>query len=97
MGAIFNTFENFPYLHILIAANNFAVNINLPKLQFGFSVGAGLTEVFSRQFRGMYIDSSQAIDILMELRSKFILINSIGDKRAILIPDGKVIYFFYTD
>ncbi|KAI6405712.1 hypothetical protein MCOR23_002529 [Pyricularia oryzae] len=97
MGAIFDALEDLPYLHVSVAADNSAVDIDLPRLQLGFSVGARSTEIFSRQFRGMYIDPSQAIDTLMGLRSKLIFINSTGDKRAILIPDGKVTYSSYTD
>ncbi|TLD10121.1 hypothetical protein PgNI_06587 [Pyricularia grisea] len=97
MTDIFDSLEDLPYLHVSVAADNSALDVELPRLQLGFSVRAGSTEVYSRQFRGMYIDPSQAIDTLTGLRSKLILINSTGDKRAILIPDGKVSYSPYKD
>ncbi|KAI6327610.1 hypothetical protein MCOR29_002913 [Pyricularia oryzae] len=94
-GAIFDALEDLPYLHVSVAADNSTVDIDLPRLQFGFGFLAGSTKVYSRQFRGMHIDPSQAVETLMGLHSKLILTNTIGDKRAMLIPDGQVSYSYY--
>ncbi|KAI6298480.1 hypothetical protein MCOR33_005373 [Pyricularia grisea] len=94
-GAIFDALEDLPYLHVSVAADNSTVDIDLPRLQLGFGFLAGSTKVYSRQFRGMHIDPSQAVETLMGLHSKLILTNTIGDKRAMLIPDGQVSYSYY--
>ncbi|KAI6642330.1 hypothetical protein MCOR08_000647 [Pyricularia oryzae] len=94
-GAIFDALEDLPYLHVSVAADNSTVDIDLPRLQLGFGFLAGSTKVYSRQFRGMHIDPSQAVETLMGLHSKLILTNTTGDKRAMLIPDGQVSYSYY--
>lgn len=93
MAAIFHPLEDLSCLHVSVATNSSILDIDLPRLHLGFSVQAGSTEVFSRQFRGMHIDPSPAVETLMGLRNKLILINGTGDKRAILIPDGEVSCF----
>ncbi|KAL2821232.1 hypothetical protein BJX63DRAFT_427905 [Aspergillus granulosus] len=77
-------------LHFKFHHGSSALEIEIPRLRLGFDVQAGASAIQSRQYRGMSIDTDQALGTLIGLHSKLILASSDRQNRVVLIPEGPV-------
>ena len=81
----FQSLEEQNHIHVVFDTNTKTVDVHLPRLQLGFFVDSGSDAVYSRQFRGMVIDSQQNIGTLIGLTSRLVLKND-QSERMILVP-----------
>jgi hypothetical protein len=77
--------EEAQHIHVVFNDSTQIVEINLPRLQLDFYVDRNFDAIYSRQFRGMIIDSQQNIGSLIGLASKLVL-KSDTSERIMLIP-----------
>lgn len=89
ISKLFNSLECSKQIHLIFRPSQGYLDIELPRLKLGFMLKGKDSEVASRQFRGMYLDSCQGIGTLVGLKSKSVLRNDEND-RIILIPNGEV-------
>ncbi|KAH8731001.1 hypothetical protein GQ44DRAFT_822597 [Phaeosphaeriaceae sp. PMI808] len=62
-----------------------ALEISLPRLQLNFYIMQDDHRIYSRQYRGMFVDDDQTIGTLVGFSSKLVLRNA-KDGRQVLIP-----------
>lgn len=77
-------------IHVFFHNASKSLEIDLPKLQLGFYLQPGSSQIHSRQSRGMYVDPNQSIGTLVGLQNKIVLKQ--GDHRVVVIPEGEVSY-----
>lgn len=89
MAKILASLENKLHFHFVLLKDSESdiLTTELPRLELDFHSVPGSEEIFSRQFRGMYVDSNQRIGALIGLKSKLVLRNE-ANERKVLIPDG---------
>lgn len=87
LSSLFWAIEDEGHIHVTFDENSLTVNIELPRLQLGFYVGQVGARIYSRQFRGMVLDSDQTIGTLIGLSNKLTLRNEpASHERLVLIP-----------
>jgi hypothetical protein len=87
LSKLFRTLEDAKHIHINLDTTTRTVDIDLPRLQLNFYIKKHGREVYSRQHRGMIIDSNQSIGALVGLVSKLTLRNEYtAHDRLTLIP-----------
>lgn len=79
--------EDAMYLHLVLDRKSGTLRIEMPRLKLDFQLKSGSTKLWSRQFRGMYLDPNSNIGTLSGVFSKLVLRNECGDQK-VLIPDG---------
>jgi hypothetical protein len=77
--------EEEQHIHVVLDTTTETVDVHLPRLQLGFFIDRNSDAIYSRQFRGMAIDSQQNIGTLIGLASKLVL-KMEQSERTILIP-----------
>lgn len=82
---IFRSLEETQHIHVVLDDNTQTVDVRLPRLRLGFFVERDSDAIYSRQFRGMIIDSQQDIGTLTGLTSRLVLKKD-KSERMILIP-----------
>lgn len=85
LSKIVRSMEEAQHIHIVFNTTSKTVDVHLPRLQLGFFVDHNADAIYSRQFRGMVIDSQQNIGTLTGLTSKLVLKRE-QSERTILIP-----------
>jgi hypothetical protein len=73
LSKIFRSMEEAQHIHIVLNTTTETVDVHLPRLQLGFFIDRNSGAMYSRQFRGMVIDSQQNIGTLTGLTSKLVL------------------------
>lgn len=87
LSQIFSSVESAPHVHVLLHSTEGLLDLELPRLKLGFFLHQQSPRIHSRQFRGMFLDTSPRIGTLVGLKSKIVLRND-QDHRVILVPDG---------
>lgn len=91
VSRILEPLEERYWIHIILEGP--LLDIELPRLNLGFSVRLGETSVVSRQFRGMRVDENQNIGTLFGLSSKLVLkAEDDRSRRKVLIPNGNITF-----
>jgi hypothetical protein len=85
LSKIVRSMEEAQHIHIVFNSTTETVDVHLPRLQLGFFIDRHSGAIYSRQFRGMVIDSQQNIGTLTGLTSKLVLKRE-QPERTILIP-----------
>jgi hypothetical protein len=85
LSKIVRSIEEAQHIHIVLNTTTETVDVHLPQLQLGFFINRNSSAMYSRQFRGIVIDSQQNISTLTSLTSKLILKRE-QSERMILIP-----------
>ncbi|KAJ6788015.1 hypothetical protein PWT90_01127 [Aphanocladium album] len=88
LASLLKPFEQKDYIHVFMDRETNVVTVELPRLQLDFLMEAGSSKLYSRQFRGMFVDTDQCIHTLVGLESKLVLRNK-HNRRKVLIPDGE--------
>ena len=78
-------------IHVILQASQEVVEVELPRLQLGFSLEFGGVLLKSREFRGMSVDRDQSLGTLIGLSNRLVLSSSNGNRLA-LVPEGLVSY-----
>lgn len=90
---IFSSLEAASYVHITVDHDTSTLEIDLPRIQLGFSTGLQDASIRSHQHRGMFVHENQRVGTLIGLRSKLVLKSGKGNARdKILIPNGKIVH-----
>ncbi|KAH3956582.1 hypothetical protein HBH98_241660 [Parastagonospora nodorum] len=85
LSKVFQNLEDGNRIHTTMEQDSRIIDIKLPRLQLVFYVKPDDPRIYSRQYRGMSIDSDQCIGTLIGLSSKLVLSNAKGE-RQVLIP-----------
>jgi hypothetical protein len=85
LSKIVRSMEEAQHIHVVLNTTTAIVDVHLPRLQLGFFIDRNSDAIYSRQFRGMVIDSQQNIGTLTGLTSKLVLKRE-QSERTILIP-----------
>lgn len=84
---IFNSLEDLHHIHTMFDNVTSSLHISLPRLQLDFHIEHQDDKIQSRQYRGMVLDSTQAMGILIGWTSKLVLSpSSITQDRIVLVP-----------
>ncbi|KAF3000220.1 hypothetical protein E8E13_007207 [Curvularia kusanoi] len=93
ISALFRSIEDKSHIHIAYEQRSRTLRIDIPRLKLDFLVRSGKDQIYSRQYRGMYIDDDQKMGTLVGLTSKLVLrSSSTARSRLVLIPEGAVSY-----
>ncbi|GAP85058.2 hypothetical protein SAMD00023353_3901070 [Rosellinia necatrix] len=93
LSQIFETLEDAPYIHISLDHNTSTLEIDLPRIQLGFSATLHDTSIKSHQHRGMSVHEHQGIGTLIGLQSKLVLkSNKVKQRDKVIIPNGNISY-----
>ncbi|KAI8930715.1 hypothetical protein NX059_012324 [Plenodomus lindquistii] len=87
LSGLFQALEDEKHVHVTLETISQTVSIELPRLQLGFYVGQTGGRIYSRQYRGMILDSDQSTGSLIGLSSKLTLRNErAATDRMIVVP-----------
>lgn len=90
---VFQSLEDVPYVHVSLDHSTSTLEIDLPRIQLGFSAALEDTSIKSRQHRGMSVHEHQTIRTLLGLQNKLVLKSDKADsKDKVIIPNGKILY-----
>ncbi len=93
MSALFISLDDPLYIHFEFNTISRKIEVELPRLQLDFMVDESRTRVYSRQYRGMFLDDDQDPGTLTGLYSKLVLRGADSSaRRMMLIPEGKFHY-----
>ncbi|KAI0458811.1 hypothetical protein F5B21DRAFT_369579 [Xylaria acuta] len=88
---VFKPLEDACYIHVIFDHNTSALEIDLPRIQLGFSATLRGASIKSHQHRDMTVHEHQRIDTLVGLESKLVLkSNKTNSRDKVIIPNGKV-------
>ncbi|KAF2802550.1 uncharacterized protein BDZ99DRAFT_550822 [Mytilinidion resinicola] len=94
LSSLLHPLEHKTYLHAILDANTKEVAVHLPRLNLNFDLGPDMSDLKSRQFRGLVVDRDQAIGTFTGLRSKLVLTTpggtGCGKERCVIVPFGDV-------
>lgn len=81
--------------HISLQQNGNRIEIDIPDLRLGFSLGSGQSMLHSRDYRGMQVDEDQRLGTMIGFANKLLLRTSGGHvetirERMVLLPEGDV-------
>jgi hypothetical protein len=85
LSKIVQSMEEAQHVHVVLDTTTKTIDVHLPRLQLAFFIDQNSDAMYSRQFRGMVIDSQQHIGTLTGLTSKLVLKKE-QSERTILIP-----------
>ncbi|KAE9567462.1 hypothetical protein CGMCC3_g16424 [Colletotrichum fructicola] len=97
LAKILAPLETATWIHVILRSSK-TVFIDIPRSGLEFTLKPGTSEVVSRQYRGMSVDTLQSIGTLVALRDKLALTTSQGPdsrlppRRKVLVLEGKVSY-----
>ena len=79
-------------VEVILQAGETSVDIAVPTIQLGFTLQAGSSLLYSKEYRGMVVDQSQSAGTLIGLSNKLLLRPRKKANRLMLIPSGEVAY-----
>ncbi|KAL8302397.1 hypothetical protein RB597_002651 [Gaeumannomyces tritici] len=93
ISAVLEPIEDAKHLRVSVdtaTEGSGALQVDVPRLRLQFSLEPKSQKLYSKQFRGMWVDATtQSVGALMGLKSKLLLIND-RNSHMLLIPDGEV-------
>ncbi len=93
LAEIFSALEDPLGIHAIFHESTSFLDIQLPRIQYGFSLQPGVTSIRSRQFRGMSVDEDQSIETLVGFRNKLVLKDDERPShRMVVLLEGPVSY-----
>ena len=93
IASLLTSVEDEPFIHVAYNTISNSTAIEAPRLKLDFHLANGEDAIYSRQYRGMIIDSDQRIGTLVGLTSKLVLRRAKqAHDRIVLIPEGAVSY-----
>ncbi|KAI0416066.1 hypothetical protein F5X98DRAFT_388453 [Xylaria grammica] len=91
LSTIFKPLEDALYIHVTLDHKTSSLEIDLPRIQLGFSTRPEDTSIKCHQHRGMVVRGQQIIGALVGLQSKLVLSSNQGNSRdKVIIPNGKI-------
>lgn len=90
VSTVLSPLEQAIYIHITLDCETEVLEVRLPRLKLDFFLRKGATQLESKQFRGMTVDSNQSIGTLTGLINKLVLRGNTDSSRSVIIPHGDV-------
>ncbi|KAF2490217.1 hypothetical protein BU16DRAFT_517393 [Lophium mytilinum] len=94
LSTLLQPLENEHHLHAILNTHTKEVTVHLPRLNLEFTLGPDMSDLKSKQFRGLVVDRNQAIGTFTGLRSKLVLTTpdctNEGSQRCVIVPYGEV-------
>ena len=92
VSAILSPLEYGTHLHITFNFETEVLDVHLPRLKLDFFLSKGATQLESKQFRGMTVDTNQSFGTLTGLVNKLVLRGKDNVLRSVIIPQGDVLF-----
>ncbi|EJT74694.1 hypothetical protein GGTG_08532 [Gaeumannomyces tritici R3-111a-1] len=93
ISAVLEPIEDAKHLRVSVdtaTEGSGALQVDVPRLRLQFSLEPKSQKLYSKQFRGMWVDATtRSVGALMGLKSKLLLVND-RNSHMLLIPDGEV-------
>ena len=90
VSTVLSPLEQATHIHITLDCETEVLEVHLPRLKLDFFLRKGATQLESKQFRGMTVDSNQSISTLTGLVNKLVLRGNADSSRSVIIPHGDV-------
>ncbi|KAI0099774.1 hypothetical protein GGR51DRAFT_535017 [Nemania sp. FL0031] len=92
-SSVFRALEEARYIHVMFDRDASLLEIELPRIQLGFSATLDGASIKSHQHRGMSIHENQTIGALVGLKNKLVLKSDKANSREkIVVPNGNISY-----
>ncbi|TGJ86351.1 hypothetical protein E0Z10_g2449 [Xylaria hypoxylon] len=93
LAKIFEVLEDVLYIHITLDHKTSMLEIDLPRIQLGFSTTLVDKSIRCHQHRGMVVHEQQIIGTLVGLQSKLVLrTNKSNSRDKIIVPNGNILH-----
>ena len=92
IATVLSPLEQATHIQIMLHLETAALEVHLPRLKLDFFLSKGATQLESKQFRGMTVDSNQSFGALTGLANKLVLRGTTDSSRSVIIPHGDVIF-----
>ena len=92
VATVLSPLEQATHIHIMLHLETAALEVHLPRLKLDFFLRKGATQLESKQFRGMSVDSNQSFGALTGLANRLVLRGNPDSSRSVIIPHGEVIF-----
>ncbi|KAA6415954.1 MAG: hypothetical protein FRX48_00673 [Lasallia pustulata] len=92
VSAILNPLEHGTHLHITFDFETEVSDVHLLRLKLDFFLSNGATQLESKQFRGMTVDTNQSFGTLTGLVNRLVLRGKDNFLRSIIIPQGDILF-----
>ena len=92
IATVLSPLEQLTHIQIMLHRETAALEVHLPRLKLDFFLRKGATQLESKQFRGMTVDSIQSFGALTGLANKLVLRLNTDSSRSVIIPYGDVIF-----
>lgn len=90
VSTVLSPLEHANHIHIILNSETQILEVQLPRLKLDFFLKNGSSQLESRQFRGMSVDTKQSFGALTGLVNKLVLRGKMDSSRSVIIPHGQV-------
>lgn len=90
MSTVLSPLEHANHIHIILNSGTQMLEVQLPRLKLDFFLKKGTSQLESKQFRGMSVDTNQSFGALTGLVNKLVLRGNTDPSRSVIIPHGQV-------
>lgn len=90
VSAVLSPLEHANHVHIILNSQTQMLEVQLPRLKLDFFLKKGTSQLESKQFRGMSVDTKQSFGALTGLVNKLVLRGKMDSSRSVIIPHGRV-------
>ena len=92
VATVLSPLEQATHIHTMLHRDTEALEVHLPRLKLDFVLRKGATQLESKQFRGMTVDSNQSFGTLTGLANKLVLRGIADSSRSVIIPHGDIAF-----
>lgn len=90
VSTVLSPLEHANHVHIILNSQTYMLEVQLPRLKLDFFLKNGTSQLESKQFRGMSVDTKQSFGALTGLVNKLVLRGKMDSSRSVIIPHGQV-------
>ena len=90
VSTVLSPLEDVNHMHIILNSQTQMLEVQLPRLKLDFFLKKGTSQLESKQFRGMCVDTKQSFGALTGLVNKLVLRGKMDSSRSVIIPHGEV-------
>lgn len=86
VSAVLSPLEQANHMHIIFNSRTQMLEVQLPRLKLEFFLENGSSQLESKQFRGMCVDTKQSFGALTGLVNKLVIRGKMDSSRSVIIP-----------
>lgn len=90
VSTVLSPLEHAKHMHIILNSQTQILEVQLPRLKLEFFLKNGTSQLESKQFPGMSVDTKQSFGALTGLVNKLVLRGKMDSSRSVIIPHGRV-------